>query len=50
MTMVSFFYGILVEFVCAKVYSIKIRAISPKNLFGSPYVQYALLDIEYNPK
>ena len=35
---------------CAKAYSIKIRAISPKNLLGPPYVRYAFLEIEYISK
>ena len=50
MMMAALFYGILVGFVCAKAYSINIRAISPKNLLGPPYVQCAFPEIEYMPK
>ena len=38
MVTTTFFYGMLVGFVCAKAYSINIRVISPKNLFKPLYV------------
>ena len=49
MMMVAFFCGMLVGFVCAKAYSIRILMMSLKNLFGPPYVRYAFPNTEYVP-